>query len=63
MNSSRDISPNEQALSELIELWHTSDPEVTLVEFLYLKPEEYAAYVEGKLTAEAVMDNYNARSK
>lgn len=63
MNSSQDTSRHEERLHDLIELWHTGDADVPLIEFLYLKPEEYAAYVEGNITAEDVMVKYDARSR
>lgn len=62
MNSSQDISRDEERLLDLEDLWHTSDSELPLHEFLRLSRDEFAAYVEGRMTAEDVMVRYDARS-
>lgn len=46
----------EKKLDDLVELWHTSDSEVSLIEFLGVKPEVYAAWVEGCISAKDLLD-------
>jgi len=62
MNYLSDTSPEEWLL-DLTELWHTSDSDVPLIEFLHLSKEEYAEYIRGNLSAAAIMDLYYARSR
>jgi hypothetical protein len=52
----------ENRLLDLEELWHTSDSEVPLHEFLLLSKAEYASFIEGALSEEEVMNLYDARS-
>lgn len=39
----------ESLIESLIRLWHETDHEIPLYEFLRLTPQEYKDYVEGRL--------------
>ena len=58
MDSSWDIWDKTNAdnkLDELIRLWHEGDSELPLIEFLGVSGADYAAWVEGRLSAEALL--------
>jgi len=53
---------DEKFILDLEELWHTSDTETPLHEFLRLTKEQYAAFVEGRLSYTEVRKIYEDRA-
>jgi hypothetical protein len=45
----------EYELMDLLQAWHESDLEIPFTEFLGVTPKQYAAYVEGKITAKELL--------
>lgn len=45
----------DRELDELIRAWHESDSELPLIEFLGVSGTDYAAWVEGRLSAEVLL--------
>ena len=59
-----DIWDNPRAMDELIigqliSAWHESDSEIPLIEFLGVTGGEYAAWVEGYITATELLERRN----
>ena len=58
MDSLSDIwskSADEIKLDELIDVWHQDDSEISLIEFLGVTSAEYAAWIEGRITASELL--------
>lgn len=64
MDSLWDIWGNqsEHELDELIRVWHEGDSEIPLTEFLGVSSADYAAWVEGRLSAAELMSRRNGKS-
>lgn len=62
MNYSPDISPEEQELKDLMNLWIVSDPEEAMSEFLRITSEELTMYMRGTLGAADIIKMYNERA-
>lgn len=52
----------QEFVDDMIDVWHTSDPEINLIEFLGWSSDEYAAFVERGVIPQKTMVEFDRRS-
>jgi hypothetical protein len=53
---------SEKCMAALVEIWHVSDAEIPIHEFLLMSKDEYHKWLKGEMTDEVAYELYTSRS-